>query len=201
MDGVVRRGADTRGNAFMTAADMQPASKLKHDRSDAVLRRNSEVIPGGLASINRRAEPCIAFAKAQGARMWDVDGNEYIDYHAGFAPYILGHNDPDQNRAVIDAVQSGRSNYGSGPTEDEGELARLFLDCVPTADKVQFFNTGSEATAQAIRVARAFTGRDHVLRVQGGYNGNQNVVAVNLMTSAAELGGKPVCGDEYPVVP
>lgn len=180
---------------------MQSALKRNHDRSEAVLRRNSEIIPGGLASINRRAAPCIAFAKAQGARMWDVDGNEYIDYHAGFAPYILGHNDPDQNAAVIEAVKSGRSNYGSGPTEDEGELARLFLDCVRTAEKVQFFNTGSEATAQAIRIARAFTGRDHVLRVQGSYNGNQNVVAVNLMTSAADLGGKAIHEDEYPVVP
>jgi glutamate-1-semialdehyde 2,1-aminomutase len=185
----------------MTSLDTQSIPKHTHARSDAILRENSKIIPGGLASINRRAEPCIAFAKAQGARIWDVDGHEYIDYHAGFAPYILGHNDPDQNLAVIAAVQSGRSNYGSGPTEDEGELARLFLDCVPTADKVQFFNTGSEATAQAIRIARAFTGRDHVLRVQGGYNGNQNVVAVNLMTSAADLGGKPTHGDEYPVIP
>ncbi len=140
------------------------------------------MIPGGLASINRKADPVIAFARAQGARMWDVDGNEYIDYHAGFAPYILGHNDPDQLAAVNSALFSGRSNYGSGPTEEEGELARLFLSCLPMADKVQFFNTGSEATAQAIRIARAYTGRDHVIRMQGGYNGNQNVVAANLMT-------------------
>ena len=69
------------------------------------------------------------------------------------------------------------------------------------AEKVQFFNTGSEATAQAIRVARAFTGREHVIRSQGGYNGNQNVVAANLMTSAAEHSAKHVPGEEYPVVP
>lgn len=171
-----------------------------HARSHELLARNSQVIPGGLASINRKADPVIAFARAQGARMWDVDGNEYLDYHAGFAPYLLGHNDPDQNKAVIAAVQSGRSNYGSGPTEDEGELARLFLACLPMAEKVQFFNTGSEATAQAIRVSRAYTGREHVIRVQGGYNGNQNVVATNLMTPADALGGQHV-GEEYPVVP
>jgi glutamate-1-semialdehyde 2,1-aminomutase len=133
--------------------------------------------------------------------VWDADGNEYIDFHAGFAPYILGHNDPDQNAAVIRAVESGRSNYGSGPTEDEGDLARLFLRCVPTADKVQFFNTGSEATAQAIRVARASTARDHVIVMQGGYNGNQNVVAANLMNTVEQLGGKQIVGDEYPLVP
>src|ERR1700712_2049088 len=103
----------------MNQAAAQPKTKLNHKRSNELLARNSEVIPGGLASINRRADPCVAFTRAQGSRMWDVDGNEYIDYHAGFAPYLLGHNDSDQNRAVVEAVQSGRSNYGSGPTEDE----------------------------------------------------------------------------------
>jgi glutamate-1-semialdehyde 2,1-aminomutase len=133
--------------------------------------------------------------------LWDVDNHEYIDYHAAFSAYILGHGDPDVDAAVIEAMRSGRSNYGSGPTEDEGDLARLFLQCVPTAEKVQFFNTGSEATAQAIRVARAATDRDHVILMQGGYNGNQNVVAANLMNTVEQLGGKQVVGDEYPLLP
>lgn len=182
----------------MTVIRQMPMSIAK---SRQLLERNEQVIPGGLASINRRAEPCIAFAKAVGAHLWDVDGNEFIDYHAAFSAYILGHADEDVNAAVVDALQSGRSNYGSGPTEEEGELARLFLRCVPSADKVQFFNTGSEATAQAIRVARAWTGRGHVILIQGGYNGNQNVVAANLMNSAADLGGKQIAGDEYPLIP
>jgi glutamate-1-semialdehyde 2,1-aminomutase len=169
--------------------------------SRELLANNERLIPGGLASINRRAEPCIAFARAKGSRLWDVDGNEYIDYHAAFSAYILGHSDDDQNAAVIEAMQSDRSNYGSGPTKDEGEFARLFLRCVPTADKVQFFNTGSEATAQAIRIARTWTGREHVILMQGGYNGNQNVVAANLMSTAEQLGGQQVIGDEYPLVP
>ena len=180
---------------------VQESPKLIHTRSNQLLERNSKMIPGGLASINRKADPCIAFTRAQGSRLWDVDGNEYIDYHAGFAPYILGHNNPEQIEAVMAALRSGRSNYGSGPTEDEGELASLFLACLPMAEKVQFFNTGSEATAQAIRIARAATERDHVIRMQGGYNGNQNVVAANLMTSAADLGGSDMAGGEYPVVP
>src|SRR6476646_3426737 len=174
---------------------------LSFEKSRQLLARNEQVIPGGLASINRRAEPCIAFAKAAGSHLWDVDGNEFIDYHAAFSAYILGHNDADVNAAVVEAMQSGRSNYGSGPTEDEGELARLFLRCVPTADKVQFFNTGSEATAQAIRVSRAWTGRDHVILMQGGYNGNQNVVAANLMNSPEQLGGRQIVSDEYPLIP
>ena len=175
-------------------------SSIQLARSLELLDRNSAVIPGGLASINRKTDPCIAFSRARGSRMWDLDGNEYIDYHAGFAPYILGHNDPDQTAAVKSALDQERSNYGTGPTEDEGELARMFIDSLPLADKVQFFNTGSEATAQAIRVARAATGREHVILVQGSYNGNQNVVAFNVMTPADVL-GKQVVGDEYPRVP
>jgi len=173
---------------------------LDLDASAELLDRNARIIPGGLASINRKADPVIAFARAEGSRMWDIAGKEYIDYHAGFAPYILGHNDPDQNAAVKEALNAQRSNYGTGPTADEGELARLFLDCLPLADKVQFFNTGSEATAQAIRVARAATGRDHVILVQGSYNGNQNVVAFNVMTPPEALGSQ-VVGGEYPLVP
>src|SRR5262249_52563821 len=151
-------------------------------------------IPGGMASVNRRTDPPIAFARGQGAYLWDVDERRYIDYHAGFAPYILGHNDPDLNDAVVATFRDGLSNFGTGPTELEGELAQLFLECVPTAERVQFLNSGSEATAQAIRVSRAATGREHVILMQGGYNGNQNVVAANLMDSAAALGGKQVLG-------
>jgi glutamate-1-semialdehyde 2,1-aminomutase len=168
--------------------------------SEKLLAENAKLIPGGLASLNRKADPVIAFAKAKGSRLWDVDGNEYIDYHAGFAPYILGHSDDDQTAAVIKAMQSNLSNYGTGPTAEEGELARLFLRAVPHADKVQFFNTGSEATSQAIRVARAWTGRSHIIKPQGGYNGHHNAVATNLMSSREQLGGKRIVGDEYPRV-
>ncbi|MBL9215385.1 MAG: aspartate aminotransferase family protein [Opitutaceae bacterium] len=166
-----------------------------------LLEDNSRVIPGGLASLNRKADPVIAFVRAKGSRLWDADGHEYIDYHAGFAPYILGHNDDDQAAAVVAAIQSGLSNYGSGPTLEEGVLARLFLQAVPSAEKVQFFNTGSEATSQAIRVARAWTGRSHLIKMQGGYNGHHNAVATNLMSTREQLGGFRRQGAEYPLVP
>lgn len=175
--------------------------ELTTTKSQALLERNSQWIPGGLASLNRKTAEPIAFARAKGSRMWDLDGNEYIDYHAGFAPYILGHNDDDVNNAIRAAMDAELSNYGSGPTESEGELARLFLECLPLADKVQFFNTGSEATLQAIRVSRAATGRDHILKMQGGYNGHHNMVAANLMSSKDELKGHKVAGDEYPFAP
>jgi len=170
-------------------------------QSEELLSNNARLVPGGLASLNRKADPVIAFARAKGSRLWDVEGNEYIDYHAGFAPYILGHGDEDQIAAVISALQEGLSNYGTGPTREEGELARLFLQAVPHAERVQFFNTGSEATAQAIRVARAWTGRSHVIKMQGGYNGHHNAVALNLMSTREQLGGTRVQGDEYPSAP
>ncbi len=170
-------------------------------KSQQLLAENSKLIPGGLASLNRKAEPVIAFAHAKGSRLWDVDGHEYIDYHAGFAPYILGHCDDDQTAAVIKALHDDLSNYGTGPTRDEGELARLFVQAVPHVERVQFFNTGSEATSQAIRVARAFTGRSHLIKMQGGYNGHHNAVATNLMSTREQLGGKRIAGDEYPYVP
>ncbi len=169
-------------------------------KSQQLLAENSRFIPGGLASLNRKADPMIAFARAKGSRLWDVDGNEYIDYHAGFAPYILGHGDEDQIEAVTRAMAQGLSNYGSGPTAEEGELARLFLKACPNSQKVQFFNTGSEATSQAIRVARAWTGKSGLIKMQGGYNGHHNMVAANLMTPKDQLGG-PSTGHAYPVVP
>jgi glutamate-1-semialdehyde 2,1-aminomutase len=170
-------------------------------KSQELLAENSRWIPGGLASLNRKADPVIAFARAKGSRLWDIDGHEYIDCHAGFAPYILGHGDDDQIAAVTRAMQCQLSNYGSGPTPEEGELARLFLKAVPHAEKVQFFNTGSEATAQAIRVARAWTRRSHIIKMQGGYNGHHNAVAMNLMSTCEQLGGEAIHGDEYPSAP
>lgn len=178
---------------------MKPA--LDWTRTRALLAHNERWIPGGLASLNRRAEPCVSFARGRGAHVWDFDGNEYIDYHFGFAPYILGHNDPEVNAAVITALERGLSNFGSGATVEEGQLAECFLRCVPSAERVQFMNTGSEATAQAIRIARAWTGRSAVLKVQGGYNGHHNMVAANLLSTPAQLGGRPALGDEYPLVP
>ncbi|WP_404425053.1 aspartate aminotransferase family protein [Nibricoccus sp. IMCC34717] len=174
---------------------------MRTKQSELLLRRNEQWIPGGLASLNRKADPCISFRRGQGAHIWDYDDNKYIDYHFGFAPYILGHNDADQNRAVIEALASGASNFGSGTSEGEGELAHLFLECVSSADLVQFVNTGSEATAQAIRIARAATGRGHIIKMQGGYNGHHNMVATNLMTPTSLLGHGHTRGRELPLVP
>jgi glutamate-1-semialdehyde 2,1-aminomutase len=151
------------------------------------LERSRRHIPGGLFSMNRRTDPMIVFERAQGAYLWDVEGRRYLDYHAAFAPYFLGHADPDVDGAVIAALQRHASLFGAGTTPWEGELAELLVESVPTLDQVQVTNTGSEATAYAIRLARAATGRDGILLMQGGYNGWEDDVAFNLMDPADTL--------------
>src|SRR5271157_4089315 len=94
-------------------------------KSQAILHRNEQWIPGGVVSLNRKSEPNICFVRGKGSRVWDIDGNEYIDYQAGFAAVFLGHNDPDVNEAVHRALANDRVLMGAGPGDLEGELAEL----------------------------------------------------------------------------
>ncbi len=169
----------------------------QYPKSAEILQRNRQYIPGGVVSVNRATQPEIVFVQARGAYLWDADGNRYIDYHAGFAPHFLGHNDPYVTDAVIRGLESDASLYGSGTTVQEGQLAELICSNVPAAESVQLLNTGSEATYQAIRLARAVTGNDHVIVMQGGYNGWHNDVSCNLMTPLEQLGPRRSPG-EYP---
>src|SRR3954469_23707761 len=166
-------------------------------KSAAVLRRNREFIPGGVVSVNRAVRPEIVFSRGEGPWIWDVDHNRYLDYHAAFAPHFLGHNDPHVTAAVRHVLDEGNSLFGTGTTEMEGRLAGLICEHIDFVESVQLLNSGSEATYQAIRLARAFTGRDHVIVMQGGYNGWHNDVACNLMTPLERLGRRHSPG-EYP---
>ncbi len=166
-------------------------------KSSALLKSNEQWIPGGVVSLNRKSDPNICFEKGKGSRVWDLEGNEYIDYQAGFAAAFLGHNDPDVNEAVQQTLGASTLLMGAGPTNLEGEFARLFCECVPSADSVQITTTGSEATYHALRIARAVTGRDHIIVMQGGYNGWHNDVACNVISSLADVGER-VSPGEYP---
>jgi glutamate-1-semialdehyde 2,1-aminomutase len=168
-----------------------------YPKSLAILNRNKRYIPGGIASVNRSAEPEIVFTRGRGSHMWDAEGNVYLDYHAAFAPHILGHNHPAVTAAVERVLRDEASLFGSGTTELEGRLAELICGAAPFVDDVQLLNSGSEATYQAIRLARAVTGRDHIVVMQGGYNGWHNDVSCNLMTPLSELGPRRSPG-EYP---
>ena len=176
------------------------AATDRYARSRDLSRRASESIAGGVVSLNRKVEPAIAFVRALGSRLWDADGNEYIDYHAAFAPHLLGHNDREVNDAVRRAMDEGWSLTGSGTTPWEVRLSELLRRAVPSLERVQITVTGSEATAHAIRLSRAWTGREDVVVTMGGYNGWHNDVARTVMPSAAETGPSPASG-EFPFLP
>ncbi|HWM67929.1 MAG TPA: aminotransferase class III-fold pyridoxal phosphate-dependent enzyme [Steroidobacteraceae bacterium] len=167
---------------------------------DDILRRNAAYIPAGVSSINRIIDPALIFERGEGAYIWDSDGKRYIDFHAAFAPYFLGHNFAPVNEAAVRAMQSGASLFGAGPSSQEGRLAELVCTHVPAAQKVTLLNTGSEATSLAVRLARAVTNRMHVIVMQGGYNGNHDELACNVVNTLAEVGPR-VSPGEYPLRP
>ena len=172
----------------------------KNLTSETVLQHNRRYIPGGISSVNRNIDPAITFVRGEGAYLWDNEGKRYIDYHAGFAPYFLGHNFAPVNQAAAAALASGDSLFGAGPSIAEGRLAELICENVPVAEKVTFLNTGSEATSLAIRIGRAVTGRQHIIVMQGGYNGNHDELAVNVFNTLVEIGPR-VSPGEYPLKP
>ncbi|HZP82940.1 MAG TPA: aspartate aminotransferase family protein [Chthonomonadaceae bacterium] len=172
---------------------------MNHSESAALFARNRRYIPGGCVSLNRRVDPEIAFVQGEGAYLWDVDGNQYIDYHAGFAPYLLGHAHPEVDGAVRRALDDGWTLSGSGTTPWEGQAAELLCGCVASLEKVQFATTGSEATYHALRLSRAYTGKTDIVVMQGGYNGWHDEVACNVMTPLDAIGPR-VSQGEYPFV-
>jgi glutamate-1-semialdehyde 2,1-aminomutase len=169
----------------------------KWPKSEEILKTNEQWIPGGVVSLNRKSDPNICFTRGNGSRVWDIEGNEYIDYQAGFAATFLGHNDPDINEAVRQSLGENMVLMGAGPTDLEGQFAELFCKSVPSVESLQITSTGSEATYHAMRIARAVTGRDHVIVIQGGYNGWHNDVACNVISSLADVGPR-VSPGEYP---
>lgn len=144
-------------------------------------------IPGGVNTSLRRFQPHLVITRAQGAILTDADGNEYIDYQAAFGPIVLGHNFEAVNRRVQQAIQDV-DLLGIGTTEPEIALAQKICKHVPSAERVLFTNSGSEATYEAIRLARAVTGRKKIIKFQGCYHGWHDSVAMNVITPAGRLG-------------
>ncbi len=152
-------------------------------------------IAGGVVSLNRKVTPQRVFERAKGSKLYDVEGREYLDYHAAFAPHFLGHNPDSVNDAVARAMRDDWSLMGSGTTVWEIRLAQLLCQSVPSLDLVQITNTGSEATALAIRLSRAYTGREDILVMLGGYNGWQDDVARAVMPTPDQVGPRVSPGE------
>jgi glutamate-1-semialdehyde 2,1-aminomutase len=163
---------------------------MRHEVSHAVFERAARLMPGGVNSPARAfgavgGEP-IVVERGEGAYLWDVDGNRYIDYVGSWGPLILGHAHPAVVAAVETAARRGTS-FGA-PTEAENELAGLIVAAVPSIEKVRLVSSGTEATMSAIRLARGYTGRDVIVKFGGNYHGHVDSLLVAAGSSAATLG-------------
>src|SRR5262249_3661090 len=162
----------------------------KRDRSRQLHARAARVIPGGVNSPVRAfksvgGEPPY-IVRGQGSRVWDADGNEYIDYVGSWGPLILGHAHP----AVVAAVEkANRDGASFGPcTAVEAELAEEVIAAFPCLDKLRFVSSGTEATMSAIRLARAFTQRKYIVKFEGCYHGHADALLVKAGSGVATLG-------------
>ncbi len=142
--------------------------------SRAMFARAQKLMPGGVNSPVRAFKAVgldpLFIEKASGSKIYDIDSNEYIDYVCSWGPLILGHAHPDIIRAICQAAELGTS-YGA-PCEKEIELAGLICEAIPSIDKVRMVNSGTEATMSAARLARAYTGRNKILKFEGCYHGH-----------------------------
>jgi len=157
--------------------------------SKQLFAQAQELIPGGVNSPVRAcrsvgAEP-VFVKKGAGARIWDVDGNEYVDMVMSWGPMILGHAHPEVTKAAVAATENGAS-FGA-PCEDEVRLARAIVDALPGVDMVRMVNSGTEATMSALRVARAVTGRDKVVKFEGCYHGHADAYLAAAGSGVATL--------------
>jgi glutamate-1-semialdehyde 2,1-aminomutase len=128
----------------------------------------------------------VFIASGQGSRITDIDGNAYVDYVASWGPLILGHAAPEVVAAVKAAAEEG-SSFGA-PTLRETRLAELIVGAVPSIEKVRMVNSGTEATMSAIRLARAFTGRDAIVKFEGCYHGHADALLVAAGSGAMTFG-------------
>jgi glutamate-1-semialdehyde 2,1-aminomutase len=163
---------------------------MNHSKSEALFARAQRSIPGGVNSPVRAfrgvggAPPFIE--RGEGSRIFDADGNEYIDYVCSWGPLILGHRPRPVMDALREALESGTS-FGA-PTAREIELAELIRECVPSIEMVRLVNSGTEATMSALRVARGFTGRDLTVKFEGCYHGHVDSLLVKAGSGMATLG-------------
>jgi len=158
-------------------------------RSIELTERAARVMPGGVNSTNRIVPWPFVIAEAQGAYIRDVDGKRYLDFHAAFGPFVLGHAHPRVN-AAVKATLDRIDLIGAGVTEIEVELAEKIARHVPSAERVLLTNSGSEATYAALRLARAVTGRSDIVKFQGTYHGWHDAVLMNVISRPEKVGRK-----------
>ncbi len=163
---------------------------MNHNNSIQEFQRAKNSIPGGVNSPARAFRSVggnpVFIAKAKGSRMWDIDGNEYIDYVSSWGPMIVGHADDRVIEAITDAAQRGTS-YGA-PTVGETNMAEMIKKMKPSMDIVRMVNSGTEATMSALRLARGYTGRDKFIKFEGCYHGHADSFLIKAGSGALTLG-------------
>ena len=166
------------------------ALTTNHSKSETLFRRAQELIPGGVNSPVRAFRGVggnpVFVARGEGAYLFDVDGNRYIDYVGSWGPLLLGHRHPAIIEALEQALAAGTS-FGA-PTARESELAEAIIDAFPSLEMVRLVNSGTEATMSAIRLARGFTGRDLIVKFEGCYHGHVDSLLVKAGSGVATLG-------------
>jgi glutamate-1-semialdehyde 2,1-aminomutase len=174
---------------------------MQTNESAKLYEKARKLIPGGVSSPVRAIDPYPFYVqKASDSRLWDVDGNLYIDYCMGYGPLILGHAHPAVYAAVAEQLKSGW-DYGT-PVKAEIDLAERIQADFPSMQMLRFVSTGTEATMSAIRAARGFTGKDTIVKVEGGYHGAHDAVLVkpgSAAISAASSLGVPAAAVKHTV--
>jgi len=163
---------------------------ITNSKSKQLHARAVRVIPGGVNSPVRAFKSVACeppyIVRGSGSRMWDADGNEYIDYVGSWGPLILGHAHPEVVAAVESANRNGASFGACTPVE--AELAEAVIEAFPSIAKIRFVSSGTEATMSAIRLARAFTGRKYIVKFEGCYHGHADSLLVKAGSGVATLG-------------
>ena len=162
---------------------------MSREKSKAAFARAKQVIPGGVNSPARAfggvgGDP-VFIDRAEGAYLYDLDGNRYVDYIGSWGPMILGHRHPKVVEALQNAI--GRGTSFGAPTEAESRLAEMIVYAVPSIEKVRLVNSGTEATMSAVRLARGYTGRDIIVKFAGNYHGHVDSLLVAAGSAAATL--------------
>ncbi len=163
---------------------------MQHTRSTELFKQAKQVIPGGVNSPVRAFKSVgrdpIFIEKSAGSKIYDADGNSYIDYVGSWGPMIMGHTHPKVVEAIKQAAQNG-SSFGA-PTASEVELAQMVCDAYAAIEKVRMVSSGTEAAMSAIRLARGCTGRDKILKFDGCYHGHGDSLLVKAGSGAATFG-------------
>jgi glutamate-1-semialdehyde 2,1-aminomutase len=163
---------------------------MQTSKSEKLFQQAQALIPGGVNSPVRAFRSVGGtprfIERGEGACIWDADGNRYIDYVLSWGPLALGHAHPAVVKALQEAVTRGTS-YGA-PTELESQLAQLVIDLVPSVEMIRFVNSGTEATMSALRLARATTGREKIIKFAGCYHGHADMLLVQAGSGVATLG-------------